>query len=74
MSGPYEGGLDAVEAALAAIILLGTEAQVGLAAHAARELAAGRHVHTHALVVSLRAFIRQALDLEPIPTGLEIPM
>jgi hypothetical protein len=45
-----------------------------LPTHAARELVAGRHVHTHALVVSLRDFIRQALDLQPIPTGLEIPM
>ncbi|RBP45864.1 hypothetical protein DES53_102248 [Roseimicrobium gellanilyticum] len=25
-------------------------------------------------MLSLRDFIRQALDLEPIPTGLEIPM
>ncbi|MBJ7517317.1 MAG: hypothetical protein JHC82_14255, partial [Stenotrophomonas sp.] len=30
-------------------------------------------VHTHALVVSLRDFIREALDLAPVPTGLEIP-
>ncbi len=64
---------DAVEAALSDIILLGTEAQVRLAADAAREMIAGRHVHTHALVVSLRDFIRQALDLDPVPTGLEIP-
>lgn len=28
---------------------------------------------THALVVSLRDFIRGALDLAPIPSGLEIP-
>lgn len=65
---------DAVEAALSDIILLGTEPQVRLAERAARELAAGRPVHTHDLVVSLRDFIRQALDLDPIPPGLEIPM
>ena len=65
---------DAVEAALSDIILLGTEDQVRLVAQAARELVAGRHLHTHELVVSLRNFIRQALDLEPIPSGLEIPM
>ncbi len=65
---------DAVEAALSDIILLGTEEQVRMASHAARELVAGRHLHTHELVVSLRDFIRQALDLEPIPSGLEIPM
>jgi len=64
---------DAVEAALSDIILLGTEQQVRLAAAAAGELAAGRPVHTHELVVSLRDFIREALDLAPIPRGLEIP-
>jgi len=65
---------DAVEAALSDIILLGTEPQVRLAEQAARELVAGRPVHTHALVVSLRDFIRQALDLDPIPADLAIPM
>ena|GEM_PF-93718 len=65
---------DAVEAALSDIILLGTEEQVRLAERAARELVAGRPVHTHELVVSLRAFIREALDLAPIPPDLEIPM
>jgi len=64
---------DAVEAALSDIILLGTEEQVRLADHAARELVAGRPVHTHELVVSLRAFIRAALDLAPVPANLEIP-
>jgi heme exporter protein D len=64
---------DAVEAALSDIILLGTEEQVQLAAHAATELAEGRPVHTAELVVSLRNFIRQVLDLEPVPTGLVIP-
>jgi len=64
---------DAVEAALSDILLLGTDDQVRLAAHAATELAQGRPVHTHALVVSLRDFIRGALDLAPIPSGLEIP-
>lgn len=64
---------DAVEAALSDIILLGTEEQVRLAAQAAGNLAAGQHVQTHELVISLRDFIRQALDLEPVPPGLEIP-
>lgn len=65
---------DAVEAALSDIVLLGTEGQVRLAAQAASELAAGRPVHTHDLVVSLRAFIREALDLDPIPASVTIPM
>lgn len=64
---------DAVEAALSDILLLGTDEQVKLAAHAANEMAQGRPVHLHALVVSLRDFIREALDLAPIPTGLAIP-
>jgi len=64
---------DAVEAALSDIILLGTDDQVRLAAQAATDLAAGRPIHTHALVVSLRDFIRSVLDLEPIPAGLDIP-
>ena len=34
----------------------------------------GRPVHTHDLVVSLRNFIREALDLDPIPADLAIPM
>jgi uncharacterized membrane protein YgcG len=65
---------DAVEAALSDIILLGTEEHVRLAQRAARELVDGRPVHTHALVVSLRDFIRRALDLDPIPAGLDIPL
>jgi uncharacterized membrane protein YgcG len=65
---------DAVEAALSDIILLGTEEQVRLAAGAAQELATGRLVHTQELVVSLRAFIREALDLDPIPADLAIPL
>ncbi len=64
---------DAVEAALSDIILLGTEEQVRLAANAASELAAGRPVHTHELVVSLRDFIRRVLDLEAVPANLPIP-
>lgn len=65
---------DAVEAALSDIILLGTEEHVRLAERAARELVAGRPVHVHELVVSLRAFIREALDLDPIPSDLAIPI
>ena len=64
---------DAVEAALSDIILLGTEEQVRLAATAATELAAGRRVHTAELVISLRDFIRQVLDLDAVPTNLPIP-
>ena len=65
---------DAVEAALSDIILLGTEDHVRLAERAVRELIAGRPVHTGELVVSLRSFIREALDLGPIPSDLAIPM
>ncbi len=65
---------DAVEAALSDIILLGTEEHVRLAERAVRELLAGRPVHMHELVVSLRAFIRAALDLDPIPSDLSLPM
>ena len=64
---------DAVEAALSDILLLGTEAQVRLAAQAATELVAGRPIHTAALVVSLRDFIRQVLDLDPVPADLPVP-
>jgi uncharacterized membrane protein YgcG len=64
---------DAVEAALSDIILLGTEDQVRLAANAAAELVAGRHVHTHELVVTLRDFIRGVLDLDAVPGDLPIP-
>lgn len=64
---------DAVEGALSDILLLGTDEQVRLAARAATELAAGQSVHTAELVVSLRDFIRHALDLEPVPADLVIP-
>ena len=64
---------DAVEAALADIILLGTEQQVGLAAQAAQDLVAGRPIETSDLVDSLRDFIREALDLEPIAASIQIP-
>ena len=65
---------DAVEAALSDIILLGTEEHVRLADRAIRELVAGHPVHTHELVVSLRAFVRDALDLDPITADLTIAM
>jgi hypothetical protein len=64
---------DAVEAALADIILLGTEQQCRLAGQAAADMAAGRPIHTADLVISLRNFIREALDLEPIPANVAIP-
>lgn len=64
---------DAVEAALADIILLGTEEQVELAARAAADLVAGRPTHMAELVASLRDFIRRVLDLEPVPARVVIP-
>lgn len=65
---------DAVEAALSDIILLGTAEQVRLASRAAEELAGGRPVHVHELVVALRDFIRKALDLDPVPADATIPL
>jgi hypothetical protein len=64
---------DAVEAALSDILLLGTEEQVRLAAQAASDLAAGRTVQTAELVISLRTFIREVLDLDPVPAGIALP-
>lgn len=64
---------DAVEAALSDIILLGTEDQVRMAAAAAQDMANGKPIETAGLVVSLRNFIREALDLEAIPTDVLIP-
>ena len=65
---------DAVEAALADIILLGTEEHCRLAGQAASDMAAGRPIHTADLVVSLRNFIREALDLGPIPPDVRVPL
>lgn len=65
---------DAVEAALSDILLLGTADQVRLAGQAAADMAAGRPIHTAELVISLRDFIRKALDLEPVPADLVIPL
>ncbi|WP_206240020.1 hypothetical protein [Novosphingobium terrae] len=65
---------DAVEGALSDIILLGTDEHVRLATKAACELVAGHPVHTQDLVIALRAFIRKALDLDPIPKDISIPM
>ena len=64
---------DAVEAALSDVILLGTQEQVRLAVRAASDLVAGRPVETAELVVSLRTFIRDVLDLDPVPGELVIP-
>ena len=64
---------DAVEAALSDIMLLGTEEQVRLAAQAANDMVEGKNIETAALVVSLRDFIRQALDLTPIPHSVVVP-
>mgnify|MGYP001627131428 CR=1 FL=1 len=65
---------DAVEAALADILLLGTEEHCRLAGQAASDLAAGRPIHTAELVISLRSFIRSALDLGPMPDDVVIPL
>ena len=65
---------DAVEAALADILLLGTEEHCRLAGQAASDMAAGRPIHTAELVISLRDFIREALDLGPMPQGVSIPL
>ncbi|WP_441935093.1 hypothetical protein [Massilia sp. 2TAF26] len=65
---------DAVEAALADILLLGTEQHCRLAGQAASDMAAGRPIHTAELVVSLRDFIREALDLGPMPEDVVIPL
>jgi uncharacterized membrane protein YgcG len=65
---------DAVEAALSDIILLGTEEHVRLASQAANEMVGGRPIHTAELVVSLRAYIRTALDLAPVPADVTIPV
>lgn len=65
---------DAVEAALADILLLGTEEHCRLAGQAAADMAAGRPIHTADLVISLRSFIRAALDLDPMPDDLLIPL
>ncbi|WP_323015758.1 hypothetical protein [Devosia sp.] len=65
---------DAVEAALSDIILLGTEEQVRLASIAAGDMVAGKSIRTGELVVSLRDFIREALDLAPISSSVTIPL
>jgi uncharacterized membrane protein YgcG len=65
---------DAVEAALADILLLGTEEHCRLAGQAANDMAAGRPIHTADLVISLRSFIREALDLGPVPDDVAIPL
>lgn len=64
---------DAVEASLSDIILFGTEEQVKLAAKAAQDMVAGRPVHVHELVVSLRNYVREALDLDPVADSAGIP-
>jgi uncharacterized membrane protein YgcG len=65
---------DAVEAALADILLLGTGEHCRLAGQAASDMAAGRPIHTADLVISLRAFVREALDLGPMPGDVVIPL
>ncbi len=64
---------DAVEAALSDIVLFGTEKQVELAAAAMRDMAAGRPILVHELVISLRNHVREVLDLEPISANVVIP-
>jgi type II secretory pathway pseudopilin PulG len=64
---------DAVEAALSDVMLLGTPEQVRLAVQAANDMVFGWSVETAALVVSLRTFIREVLDLDAIPADVSIP-
>jgi hypothetical protein len=64
---------DAVEGALSDVLLLGNEHHVRLAERAARDLVAGRPIQTQELVISLRAFVREALDLDPLPSDLAVP-
>ena len=64
---------DAVEAALADGLPLGPEEQVRLAARAADEMVAGRRIELAELVVSLRTFVRDVLDLEPVAADIAIP-
>jgi type II secretory pathway pseudopilin PulG len=64
---------DAVEAALSDVMLLGTPEQVRLAVGAANDMVAGRTVEMAQLVVSLRTFIREVLDLDAVPADLSIP-
>jgi hypothetical protein len=58
---------------LSDVILLGTPEQVRLAVQAADDMVAGRNVETAALVVSLRTFIREVLDLDAVPADVKIP-
>ena len=37
-------------------------------------MAAGRPIHTAELVISLRDFVRKALDLDPVPENVPIPL
>lgn len=64
---------DAVEAALSDVMLLGTAEQVRLAVQAASDMVAGRQIETAALVVSLRNFIREVLELDAVPADLAVP-
>ncbi|MDR2174148.1 MAG: hypothetical protein LBE32_08145 [Burkholderiales bacterium] len=64
---------DTVEAALSDVMLLGTVEQVRLAAQAANDMVAGRQIETAALVVSLRDFIREVLELDAVPDDLTLP-
>lgn len=67
------GDRQAVEEALADLVLFGTPAQVELAAVGARSLVLGAPLETEALVRELRADIRQQLGLDPLPARLELP-
>ena len=63
----------AVEASLLGMVLLGTEEQVRLAVAAARDMTEVAPLETGALVVSLSTFIRDVLDLDPIPFDVSVP-
>ena len=75
----YENPFYMVEDAGSADLISRGRLQLGLSRGSPEQVVEGwRHfgypVHTHELVVSLRAFVREALDLDPIPADLNIAM
>lgn len=49
------------------------QAGITVLGKAAQDMTAGRSIHTKELVVSLRNYVREALDLEPIPANVIVP-
>ena len=67
------GDRQAIEEALADLVLFGTPAQVERAAACARALVLGAPLDTAELARDLRADIRQQLGLDPLPARLDLP-